>query len=239
MMSDINLLARLNNLWKGFVSIWVSDVEKEHPEIAYENSINNLITNYSKQKNAAAAIIRRRDEIRGRLDAATRQQKDIGTQLEAALKTSQDDVAVVLIQQKNGVETTLAELAVEAQQAEKDAQDVKDGLLSTQSRIQQLKAERDRNLAKFHSAQARVQIQEQLDGLSVDAEVRALDTVREHIGNMVAKANLGQELRETDLTVRLQKLSNQTGEITARAQLEEMKRARAAAAAGTGEARRM
>ena len=34
-------------------------------------------------------------------------------------------------------------------------------------------------LAKMESAKARVRIQEQLDGLSVDAEVKALDNVRD------------------------------------------------------------
>ena len=41
-------------------------------------------------------------------------------------------------------------------------------------------------LAKMESAKARVRIQEQLDGLSVDAEVKALDNVRTHIKNTIA-----------------------------------------------------
>ena len=43
----------------------------------------------------------------------------------------------------------------------------------------------------MESAQARVRIQEQLDGLSVDAEVKALDNVRTHIKNTIAQASLG------------------------------------------------
>jgi phage shock protein A len=46
-----------------------------------------------------------------------------------------------------------------------------------------------------------VKIQNQLEGLSVDAEVRALDNVREHIKNTVAQAKMGQELRDSDLDV--------------------------------------
>ena len=34
-MANVGFFARLGNLWKGFLSIWISDVEKEHPEIAY------------------------------------------------------------------------------------------------------------------------------------------------------------------------------------------------------------
>ena len=48
-----------------------------------------------------------------------------------------------------------------------------------QGEIKKLKAERDTMLAQMQSAQARLKIQEQLDGLSVDAEVKALDNVRD------------------------------------------------------------
>ena len=37
-MANINLVARLANLWSGFVSLWITDVEKKHPEIAYQNA---------------------------------------------------------------------------------------------------------------------------------------------------------------------------------------------------------
>ena len=54
---------RLANLWKGFLSLWVSDVEKKHPEIAYENAINSMVEKYAQLKKATASIIRRREEI--------------------------------------------------------------------------------------------------------------------------------------------------------------------------------
>ena len=83
-------------------------------------------------------------------------------------------------------------------------------------------------LAKMQSAQARIKIQEQLDGLSVDAEVKALDNVREHIKTTIAEANLGRELSESSLDSRLDALRNQAGEVQARQQLAEMKAKRAA-----------
>ncbi len=71
-MSDISFFARIANLWKGFLSIWISDIEKEHPEIAYENAINSMVEKYTKLKTATAAIIRRREDIDERLKRATR-----------------------------------------------------------------------------------------------------------------------------------------------------------------------
>jgi phage shock protein A len=78
------------------------------------------------------------------------------------------------------------------------------------------------------SAQARIRINDQLEGLSVDAEVTALDNVREHIKNTIAQANLGAELKSTDLDQRLAGLRQQSGDVTAKQQLAEMKAAAAA-----------
>ena len=30
-MAGVSFFARLGNLWKGFLSLWISDIEKEHP----------------------------------------------------------------------------------------------------------------------------------------------------------------------------------------------------------------
>lgn len=231
-MANNAIIARLANLWSGFISLWVTDVEKAHPEIAYQNAINSMITKYGKLKAATGAIIARRQDITARLESAQQELARVSADLETALATNQDDLAVVLIQKKNALDATLKDLASESAQAEKDAEEAKSSLLQVKGDIERMKAERDRNLAKLQSAQARLQIQEQLDGLSVDAEVRALDSVRDHIKSTVAQAQLGEELRDSDLDTRLSKLRNSSGEVTAKAELERMKAARAAAQAG-------
>ena len=72
MAEGAGFFSRLSNLWKGFVSLWISDLEREHPEIAYENAINSMIEKYSKLKKATAAIIRRREEVSERLAVQTK-----------------------------------------------------------------------------------------------------------------------------------------------------------------------
>ncbi|HNR92692.1 MAG TPA: PspA/IM30 family protein [Dokdonella sp.] len=231
-MASINFFARLTNLWKGFVSLWIADVEKNHPEIAYENAINGMVAKYTRLKTATAAIIRRREDIDQRVDAENRALAQVNADLETALATNQDDLALVLLQKKSAIEAELAAIGVEAEQAKVDAEDAKSALLSVKTEIGKLKAERDRMLAKMQSAQARIQIQAQLDGLSVEADVQALDKVRDHIKTTIAEANLGKELRDSDLDVRLDKLRQSSGTVTARAQLDELKRQRAAQAQG-------
>ena len=228
-MSNNAIFARLSKLWTGFIALWVSDVEKAHPDIAYQNAINSMVEKYTKLKSTTGAIIARRQDITGRLEAKERELAGVSADLETALATNQDDLAVVLIQKKNLLDAAITELRAEAAQAVADADNAKDSLMQVKSEIEKLKAEKDTMLAKMQSAQARIMIQGQLDGLSVDAEVQALGAVRDHIKSQVAQADLGAELQNSDLDVRLNKLRQSSGAVTAKAQLEAMKQARAAA----------
>ncbi len=221
--------SRLGNLWGGFWSLWVGDIEKRHPEIAYENSINSLIEKHHALKKATAMIIRRREELEGRLEKAQKELAQTVGDLETAVETNQDDLALILINRQGALESQIADLEVDLDQARHDADDAKSSLLSVAGEISKLKAEKDQMLAKMKSAEARIQVQEQLDGLSVDAEVKALDNVREHIEGLSAQAKLNAELKGQSLEGRLEKLRVQTGEVTARKKLEELKAKRLAA----------
>lgn len=230
-MAQSGFFTRLSNLWTGFLSLWVSDLEKEHPEIAYENSINSMIEKYGTLKKATAAIIRRREDIEGRLGNRQKELAQVDADLNTAVDAGEDELAMILITKKNTLEGEVSELTDELNQAKQDAEDAKSSLLSVQAEINKLKAEKDRMLAKMASAKARIQVQNQLEGLSVDAEVKALDNVRDHINSMHAEAKLGRELAGESLDGRLQKLRQQTGDVTARRQLEDMKAKRAASKA--------
>jgi phage shock protein A len=234
-MAGISFFARLGNLWNGFLSLWISDIEKGHPEIAYENAINGMVEKYTRLRSATAAIIKRREDIDERYKKATRELAQTDAELSTAVETSQDDLAVVLIQKKNGLTTELDDMKTELETANKDAESAKSSLLTVQGEIRKLKAERDTMLAKFQSAQARMKIQQQLDGLSVDAEVVALDKVREHIKTTIAEANLGKELADTSLDSRLNALRGQVGDVQAKQQLAELKAKRAAQQASQGQ----
>jgi phage shock protein A len=222
---------RLGNLWRGFVSLWISDVEKKHPEIAYENAINSMVQKYTQLKKATAAIIRRREDVESRLATASKELAQVEADLATAVETNQQDLGIVLLQKQKALSAEVAELKAEAEMAVKDADSAKASLVQVQAEIKKLKAEKDSMLAKMHSAQVKVRIQEQLEGLSVDNEVKALDNVREHIKNTIAEANLGKELGESDLDARLKALRAQTGEVSAKSEWERL-RAQAAAKAG-------
>jgi len=230
-MASIGFLARLANLWKGFLSIWISDAEKAHPEIAYENAINSMVEKYAGLKRATAGLIRRREEIELRFTQQNRELVQVTADLDTAVATNQDDLALVLIQKKQQLEQDVGNLKGELDLAMKEADSAKSSILQVQGEIKKLKSEKDQMIARLRSAEAKLRIQQQLEGLSVEADVKALENVREHIQNTVAEANLNKELAGSDLDARLQQLRAQTGEVGARSELERLKAARAAAQA--------
>ena len=229
-MAKVGFFKRIGNLWRGFVSLWISDVEKNHPEIAYENAINSMVEKYAQLKRATAAIIRRRDDVGSRLKAKSAELKQVEADLNTAVETDQQELGLILLQKKKSLDETVLSLTADLEQAVSDADSAKASLMQVQSEIHKLKAERENMLAKMASAQARVRVQEQLDGLSVDAEVKALENVREHIKNTIAQANLGQELGEADLDTKLRKLRQQSGAVTAKSEWDQLRAASAAKA---------
>ena len=85
-------MGRLLNLVKGFFSLFVAKVETEHPEIVYQNSIDAITVKAVQLRDAAAAIIRRRDELEDRYETKTRELKDVEGQLQVAVTNGDEEV---------------------------------------------------------------------------------------------------------------------------------------------------
>lgn len=208
-------MGRLWNMMKGFFNLFVSKVETTHPEIVYQNSIDSLTQKAVQLRDAAAAIIRRRDELEDRFQTKQRELKETDAQLQVAITQGDEEVGTLLIEKKEALEGEVADLTHEYEQAKADADDVKKALLRVQAERNKLVAEKDRMMAKLASSEARIKVQEQLDGLSLDSDVKALDNVRTHIKTRVAAANLGKELSENSLDARLEKIKSQVGNVQA------------------------
>ncbi len=81
-------------------------------------------------------------------------------------------------------------------------------------------------LARLANAKARLRFQETLSGLAPDADIRALESVREHINQLVTETKLNRELGDGELAHRLERIREAEADAGRRAQLDEMKRSR-------------
>ncbi|MCK6571515.1 PspA/IM30 family protein [Myxococcota bacterium] len=227
----MSFFVRIANLWKGFLSLFVGSIEEKHPEIAYENAINAMTEKYTKLKSAAAGLVKHRTQLETRINRHESELEEITLQVQVAVNANDDESAMVLLEKQGELEKALSEDKKELEQAAKDAETAKESLRAVAGEIEKLKRERDKVIAQINDAQARKQIQEQLDGLSVDEEIKALQNVRDFAEKVKAEVKIGDELKESSLDSKLAKIKAQTGNLKAAQKLEALKAAKAGASA--------
>jgi phage shock protein A len=228
---------RLANIWRGFLSLWISDIENRNPEAVYEAAIDERVRKHRDLKKAVSGIVYLRNKLSTELEQQERELKETLAQIPVAVESGEDEVALVLIQKKDELTKNIERLSAELSKVSDQAEEAKRGLISFQAEIEKLKREKDEMLAKKANAEARIQIQETLDGLSTDADIKALDGVRTHIQKLQAEADIGSEVQGDSLDAKLAKIREKAADSTARSQLDEMKKqmaSRKAAAEGAG-----
>jgi phage shock protein A len=224
----MGFFARMANLWNGFWSLFVSNAESQNPEAVYQAAIDERIRQHGELKKAVTGIVYLRNKLSTELETKEKTLAEVSAQLPVAIESGEDEAAVVLLQQKNELESSITALKSELEKVRGQAEEAKQNLVSFQGEIDKLKRERDEMLAKKATAEARIKIQESLDGLSTDADIRALENVREGIHKLQAQADVGAEIKNDSLDTKLKKIKEKTADATARAQLDEMKKQMAA-----------
>ena len=215
---------RLANIWRGFLSLWVSDIESRNPEAVYESAIDERVRKHRDLKKAVSGIVYLRNKLSTELESKEKELKEVMGQLPVAIDEGEDEVALVLIQKKDELTGRIETLSAELQKVSDQAEEAKAGLLAFQGEIEKLKREKEQMLAKKANAEARIRIQETLDGLSTEADVKALENVREHISKLHAEADIGTEIQGDSLDAKLKKIKEKAANSSARNQLDEMKR---------------
>lgn len=224
----MGLFDRLANVWRGFLGLWVSDIENRNPEAVYEAAIDEHVRKHRDLKKAVSGIVYLRNKLSTELEEKERELKEVMAQLPVAVEEGEDEVALILIQKQDELTSKIEHLTSELTKVSTQADEAKSSLIQFQGKIGELKREKDEMLAAKATAAARIQINETLDGLSTDADVKALDNVREHIHKLKAEADIGSEIRGESLDSKLAKIKERAGNVTAKAKLAEMKRAAAA-----------
>ena len=220
----MGLFARLGNLFKGFFGVFLGDAEANNPDAVYQAAINERVAQYQRLVKAVSGIVYLRNKLEKDLEVKTRELAELQAQIPVAIQAGEEQAALVLIERKNAVTSELSYIQSELEKIRVQAEEAKGSLETFQHEIEKLKAERDTMLARREHAKARLKIQEQLSGLSTDADIRALDGVRESIQKLEAQAEVTAELNGAGLNNKLKSIKAATGSAMARAELDEIKR---------------
>ena len=71
---------RLSQVWKGFLSLWISDIENRNPEAVYEAAIEERIHKHRDLKKAVSGIVYLRNKLQAELDQKEKELEDMMSQ---------------------------------------------------------------------------------------------------------------------------------------------------------------
>jgi phage shock protein A len=89
--------------------------------------------------------------------------------------------------------------------------------------IRGLVQEKSRMLANLANAQARRRMNEAIEGLSIDADMKALEGVREHIARITTEGALEREIGDVTVRTRIRAIRDEVRDEAARRELAELK----------------
>jgi phage shock protein A len=219
------LFSRLTGLIQGLFAGWLRDREQRSPRAVYENAIHQRVDQYRELKEAVAGILYMRNKLEAEIGDRREELARTLEDLRRAVRRSEDDLALTLIERKNALVAEIEHAEREFGSLRDEADDAKSNLVRFREEIRSLEHEKGRVIATLANAQARRRIQETLAGLSVDADVRALEGVREYVARVASEGNLEREIGgDPDLGGRLRALREEARGEAARRELAELKR---------------
>ena len=219
-------IERILSLFGGKLRRWVKTRESRDPEAVYESAIADRVRRYQQLKAAAAGVIYMRSKLERDLKRKTTELVEVAEQAVQAADMNEDQCALILLRRKHELEAETERLKEELTQLTTEAEDAKKNLVAFKDEIEKLKVEKVRMMARLRNAQARVRIQQALESLSYDEDVRPLEEVRESIQQMLAQAGVSRELHSAEVEEKLGEIRRRNAEAKAQTELDDIKRRR-------------
>ena len=219
------LLARLVGFIRGSVGTWLRGREADNPQAVYENAITERVKQYRELKEAVAGILYMRNKLEGEIAERRGELARTVEDLKRAVKRNDDELALRLVGRKQTLTEDLEHAERELEGVRTEAEEAKTNLVRFREEIRSLEREKGRMMATLANAKARRRIQEALAGISVDADMRALEAVREHVARASTERILDGELEGmVGLDSRLRAIREEARQEAAQAELDELKR---------------
>jgi phage shock protein A len=222
----MRFFARVSNLVRGMFAGWLGEREHNNPGAVYEAAIQERVAQYAQLRTAAAGVIYMRGKLERELGARSEELARVRRELDVAVDSNDDVAALALIGRRDALDADVSRLGTDLAELTREADAAKRNLVAFQQQIERLREERTRMLARLANAKARLRLHETLSGLSPEADIQALEEVRDHVNRLVTEATLVREGADPALEKRLGTIRDAEAERGARAQLDELKRAR-------------
>ena len=219
------VFARFFGLLRGWATGWLRTREHRNPQAVYEEAISERVQQYRSLKEAVAGILYMRNKLEAELSERRAELARTQEDIRRAVRRNDDEAGLALITHKQMLVGDIERAEKEYQELCHEAEEAKANLVRFREEIRTLEREKGRMLASLANAKARRRMREALEGISVDADMRALESVREHVAKMVTHKELDGELdARGDLEARIRAIREEATSEAARRELDELKR---------------
>ena len=219
------MFIRLRSLFRGIFGSWVRDREQQAPEVVYEQAIAERVRQYRELKDAVAGILYMRNKLESEIADRRAEIARLHDDVRRAVRRAEEESSLTLIAHKQALFEELERAEQELDEVRVQAEEAKTNLVRFREEIRSLVREKGRMLATLANARARRRLQSAIEGLSVDAEMDALENVREHISRAVMQSEVNRELGEDGdaFRMKLRGFRDEARRESARAELESLK----------------
>lgn len=220
------MLSRLRSLFQGIFGSWVRDREHRAPEVVYEQAIAERVRQYRELKSAVAGILYMRNKLESEISDRRAEIARLHDDVRRSVRRGEEESSLALIEHKQALFEELERAEGELQQVRAQAEEAKTNLVRFREEIRSLVREKGRMLATLANARARRRLQAAIEGLSVDAEMDALENVREHISRIALEGEVHKELGEDAdaFRTKLRSYRDEARREAARTELESLRR---------------
>jgi len=217
------LLARFRHLVKGMFAVWIRDGERQNPAAVYEQAIHERARQYRELKEAVAGILYMRNKLEAEIVERRAEVARLHDDIRRAVRSGQDDLSVRLIARKQLLLEDLERAERELEGVRSEAEEAKSNLVRFREEIRGLVQEKSRMLATLANAHARRRISEAIEGLSIDADMKALESVRDHVARISTEGALEREIGDVTVRTRIRAIRDEVRDEAARRELKELK----------------
>ena len=224
MTQRAGILSRLSGLLRGGASNWMREREEQNPRAVYEQAITERVRRYQELKQAVAGILFMRNKLEAEVGERRAELGRTHEDIRRSVTKGDDEVGLALIQHKQVLMGEIERAEREWSALVREAEEAKTNLLRFREEIRVLERERGRTLATLANARARRRLRAAFDGLGMDADMQALESVRAHVAQLVSEGELDRELGVSDDTGRrIRALRADAEQETARRELDALK----------------
>ena len=221
-----SMFARMRSLWSGFFGSWVRDKEQQAPEVVYEQAISERVRQYRELKDAVAGILFMRNKLESEIADRRAEIARLHDDVRRAVRRGEEESSLSLIAHKQALFEDLERAEQDLDHVRTQVEEAKTNLVRFREEIRSLVREKGRMLATLANARARRRLQAAIEGLSIDAEMDALENVREHISRVVMEGEINKEIGQDGgdaFRTKLRGYRDEARRESARSELENLK----------------